>query len=130
MSNLINQFPQDKMLALFLLAGIKVLGTDEIPNQYWPRTPDYLEIRDKSPWWLVYTEFGTIKIGWRKRVIEIDWRRLELGGGKAAVFVTQDDVTKDDYHVHAYSELKAVEYLHALKCHLINQLQPKSEYKG
>lgn len=119
--NLINQFPQEKMLALFLFADIQTLGVDEIPNQYWPRVPDYYEIRDKSPWWLVYTELGTIKIGWRKRVMEIDWRRLETGGGKAAVIVTEDDVTKGDYYVHAYSELKAVEYLQNLKRHITSQ---------
>ena len=120
MSNLINQFPQDKMLALFLLADIQVLGQDEIPNEYWPRHPDYLELRDKSPWWLVYTEFGTMKIGWRKRVIAIAWDRFP-GYAASAVIVTEDDVTKDEHYVHAYSELKAVEYLQNLKRHIISQ---------
>lgn len=122
MSNLINQFPQEKVLSLFMLADIKVLDMDEIPNQYWPRVPDYLELRDKSPWWLVYTEFGTIKIGWRKRVMQIDWNRFE-DEKASAVIVTDDDVTKSPYNVHAYSEPKAVEYLQNLKRHMVNQLK-------
>lgn len=66
---------KQEMEGLFSLAGIRVDLADELPNEYWPRVPDYLRIRDESPWWLVHTEFGMVKIGWRKRVIQIEWSR-------------------------------------------------------
>jgi hypothetical protein len=97
--------------ALFLLAGIEVLAMYRLENEYWPLTPDYEKERRESPWWLVKTSFGLIKIGWRKRVISIDWsdtafRRLNL---------TKDDVTKTETSVHAYSYIKALEYLTSLR---------------
>lgn len=101
---------KEQMLALFLLAGIRVDNQDELPNEYWPRVPDYQQLRDESPWWLVHTEFGMVKIGWRKRVISIDWQRTAV-----RVVVTEDDVTKDDRGVHAWSYVKALEYLTALR---------------
>ena len=101
---------KEQMLALFLLAGIRVDSQDELPNEYWPRVPNYQQLRDESPWWLVHTEFGMVKIGWRKRVISIDWRRTAV-----RAVVTEDDVTKDDTYVHAYSYVKALEYLTALR---------------
>lgn len=90
--------------AIFLLAGIDVSAVFQIENGYWPKA--YVEAREQSPWWLMKTEHGLIRIGWRKRVISIDWAdtavRLEL---------TADDTTKSDTYVHAWSHHKAVEYL-------------------
>lgn len=97
---------REQMMALFLLSGIKVESADELPNNYWPRVPEYQKLRDDYPWWLTHTEFGMVKIGWRKRVISIEWERTPI-----RVLVTQDDVTKDETMVHAYSYAKAVEYL-------------------
>lgn len=97
---------KEHMLALFVLAGINVLAFDELPNAYWPRVPEYQKLRDESPWWLVETEFGTVKIGWRKRVISFDWERTPI-----RAVITEDEVTKGDDHVHAWSYAKAVEYL-------------------
>lgn len=97
---------KEHMLALFVLAGIEVKHADELPNNYWPRVPEYQELRDESPWWLVQTEFGAIKIGWRKRVISVDWERTSV-----RAVVTEDEVTKGEDHVHAWTYAKAVEYL-------------------
>lgn len=95
----------EQVKALFLLAGIPVEQTYEIKNQYWPDHPSYDSVR--SPWWLVKTPAGLIEIGWRKRVISINWE-----GAKAVrAVVTEDDVTKSEQLVHAYSYAKAVEYL-------------------
>jgi len=96
--------------ALFLLAGIEALGFYEMANQYWPETPTYDECRRRSPWWLVKTARGLIVVGWRKRVISIDWTDTGI-----AAEVTQDDVTKDQHWVHAWSYAKAIEYLAALR---------------
>lgn len=101
---------KEEMLAIFTLAGIKVLVYDELANGYWPRHPNYDAIRAASPWWLVNTELGAIRLGWRKRVIEIDWERTGL-----ACLVTKDAVTMEPTMVHAYGYAKAVEYLIALR---------------
>lgn len=107
---------KEQTLALFLLAGIRVDGYDELPNNYWPRVPAYLQAREASPWWLAHTELGTIKIGWRKRVISIEWDRTEY-----RCIVTEDDVTKSEAMVHAYSYADAVKYLATWKSYATRQ---------
>ena len=96
--------------SIFCLAGIKVLNTWEIMNRYWPRTDNYMDMVLKYPWWLVKTEFGLIQIGWRKRVISIDWSDTNL-----RQVVTKDEVTKSENGVHAWRVEKAVEYLKSFK---------------
>ena len=117
------QFDEQKMRALFTLAGIEILSVWRLPNGYWPEVlPDdwsdqrqvsdflrYAEIRASSPWWLVKTHAGLVKIGWRKRVINIDWSDTAI-----RAIITEDDVTKTETLVHAWSDLKAVEYLQKL----------------
>ena len=39
--------------ALFALAGIGIHLQQRIPNEYWPETERYAEVRERSPWWLV-----------------------------------------------------------------------------
>lgn len=65
--------------------------------------------RLERPSWLVKTEHGLIEIGWRKRVIQIEWSETP-----ARLLVTQDDVTKHNSLVHAWSVAKAIEYLAVL----------------
>lgn len=93
--------------ALFLLAGIDVTAVHKIENGYWPE--GYIEMRQKSPWWLMKTPAGLVRIGWRKRVISIDWCDTP-----ARIIVTDDDTTKDATLVHAWSHGKAVVYLDSL----------------
>lgn len=99
----------EQVKALFLLAGIDVSATYELANQYWPDVPQYADLRRQSPWWLVKTPAGLVKIGWRKRVVEIDWTDTGIHQ-----VVTEDDVTKDESMVHAWSYAKAVQYLTVL----------------
>lgn len=99
----------DEAKSLFTLAGIPVLAHWKLANEYWPDAPDYYETKAKSPWWLMKTSRGLIRIGWRKRVIEIDWSDTDI-----RKVVTTDDVTKDQESVHAWTALKAAEYLTAL----------------
>lgn len=94
--------------AIFRLAGFTVTRIWELANGYWPRSPDYDDVRD--PWWLFQTEIGLVQIGWRKRVMHIQWDACEV-----RAVVTEDEVTKENYYVHAYSTEKAVEYLKALR---------------
>lgn len=91
--------------AILTLAGFTIERHWELANGYWPLHPDYDEVR--QPWWLFKTQVGLIKIGWRKRVIQIDWYHVKK-------IVTQDNVTKDEGMVHAWSDTKAIEYLKEL----------------
>jgi len=99
-------FSKTKVLAMFEVAGFKTLNVWELVNQYWGNVPDYYQIARDSPWWLVKTDFGLIRIGWRKRVIEIDWSDTKYRGK-----VTDDNVTQNDTYAHAWSELDATRYL-------------------
>lgn len=98
---------EEQAKALFLLAGFNATRLHRLENKYWPES--YVEERRNSPWWLVITEYGPIEIGWRKRVISIDWQDTA-----ARVEVTEDNVTKEKTMVHAYSYVKALQYLTAL----------------
>jgi len=95
--------------ALFLLAGISVLSKQRLPNSYWPEVPEYQELRDASPWFLVTTPFGTVQIGWRKRVMAISWTQTPI-----RAHITDDDVTQSATEVHAWTYPKALEYLASL----------------
>lgn len=95
-----------EVLSLFALAQIRVTDISQIVNPYWPANSHFDDMRERFPWWSVRVEGGVINLGWRKRVISIDWRLTDRRG-----LVTEDDVTKDDNCVHAWSFAKAVEYL-------------------
>ena len=96
---------QAKFEAVFLLAGMTHTDVFPIENGYCGNTccPD-------KPWFLFRTEFGLIKIGWRKRVIDIDWSDTPYRGR-----VTDDDVTHEDNYVHAWGYGHAVTYLSNLQ---------------
>lgn len=64
----------------------------------------------EDPWWLIKTPRGMIQIGWRYRVINIDWSETPV-----RQIITQDDVTKSTTNVHAWSVAKAIEYLTELR---------------
>lgn len=98
----------EKLLSLFTLSKLEVLNYWELPNGYYTKTED--------PWLLVQTVYGMIKIGWRKRVINIDWEHTECD-----LPITEDEVTKDRYMVHAWSYEKALHYLNTLADNLKKQ---------
>jgi len=100
-----NEFPEEKVKGLFALAGLQVLNMWRLENMYWPDHANYADIRSASPWWLIKTEFGLIRIGWRKRVLSIDWTDTDRS------FDVKEDVTKSLESCHAWSYAKAVDYL-------------------
>lgn len=102
---------QDEAKAIFTLAGIPVLAMKALIDGYGynPEDSRFTETPPRCAWWFVKTPVGWIEIGWRKRVISINWSDTNL-----RKIVTEDDVTKDMDMVHAYSTADAVKYLSEL----------------
>jgi len=87
---------REKLLAVFKLAGIPV-------EKYWNIKNGYGY--DKADWLLIQTSKGMIEIGWRKRVISINWSDTgikHLVGG---------ETTQSESMCHAWSFEDAVKYL-------------------
>lgn len=101
------RFTQDICCALLDLSSIKVNAIWKLPNDYWGT--DAIT----GPWWLVRTNKGMLRLGWRKRVLELDWSDTPI-----KLVVTSDEVTKTESMVHANTLAKAAEYLTTLAPHL------------
>lgn len=81
------------------------LYVEEIPNEYcnqWCCT--------HLSWFIVTTKVGRIKIGWRKRVINIDWSNT-IGTLSSINLFESENVTKGYKYIHAWSVEKAREYV-------------------
>ncbi len=98
--------------AMFQLAGLPVIKMKALVDgySYSPDDPRFVETLPRCAWWFCKTEIGWIEIGERKRVIAIDWSETAV-----RKIITTDETTKDEFRVHAWTELKVVEYLKALK---------------
>lgn len=96
----------DKAAILALFPGQPFV--EEIPNGY---CPDYC--CKHLPWFIVTTQVGLIKIGWRKRVIEIDWSETHRTKSSHELFASED-VTKGEREIHAWSYEKARDYIEAI----------------
>lgn len=79
---------------------------EQIPNEYWGRDPYGFA----SPWLIVTTPRGRIKLGWRKRVISIDWSGSDIKETANDLF-PNENVTKIDWLIHAWGYEKAKAYL-------------------
>ena len=77
-----------------------------IPNQYHSGLYD-------NPWFIVETKWGPLMIGWRKRVISMDWTGSQINHNGDITF-KDDEVTTWRTGVHAWGKDKAVEYLRIL----------------
>jgi hypothetical protein len=100
--------------SIMKLAGFTILQTWELANGYWPDATVYDAVR--RPWWLFLTGIGPVQLGWRKRVMHIQWDACKVRG-----IVTTDDTTKEPTYVHAWKTEKAVEYLKALRKMAVEQ---------
>ncbi len=101
-----------KVTALFTVAGFDVLVIKYLVDgySYGPEDPRFFGLYPRTVWYFVKTEIGWIEFGLRKRVLSIDWSDTAI-----RKIITEDNVTKDDYLVHAWSEEDAIKYLKALK---------------
>jgi hypothetical protein len=112
----------------FADAGLGPVFMEPIPNEY-HRVDDPYALG--NPWYNVATPIGYIKIGWRKRVINIDWTRTVLqslvedkyregrrppSGEELLPTILKDGETTSlgDFYVHAYGYEKATQYLKAM----------------
>lgn len=70
-------------------------------NRYW-------NDKNVDPWVVVHTAFGRIEIGWRKRVIQIDWADTKKNLGE---LFSKEGVTFAEEFVHAWGRDQAVKFL-------------------
>jgi hypothetical protein len=90
--------------AAFLGLFPEPIFVEEIPNGY---CSDWC--CKHLPWFVVTTKIGRIKIGCRKRVINIDWSETKVP--EAEALFPQEDVTKSGRSIHAWGFDKAREYV-------------------
>lgn len=96
---------RERFDGVFFKAGFTKIKLDEIPNQYCPCIVC-------EPWYRVATEVGTIEIGWRKMVINIDWSKTRVD---LLTIFQGEPVTKESSYIHAHGEAKAEEYLRRIR---------------
>lgn len=65
------------------------------------------------PWLIVTTAKGRILVGWRKRVIVLDWEGSTIETNAETMF-PNEDTTKDGRMVHAWGYSKLKEYIDVL----------------
>ncbi len=83
--------------------GVMIYAED-IPNEYWRNAAH------GTPWLMVTTPKGRIKIGWRKRVIVVDWEQSVISANADSLF-PDEDVTRSRKMIHAWGYEKATEYI-------------------
>ena len=88
--------------------GESPIFIEELPNGYCSRGCCV-----HLPWFKITTSVGPIIIGWRKRVINIDWSQTK-GTKTAEELFPKEDVTKDTRGIHAWSLEKARAYTDAI----------------
>lgn len=93
----------DHFKKIFENAGLAATFTP-VPNQYCGNKYCC------PPWFEAKTPVGTFTIGWRKRVINIEFESLDIAG-----LFPDENVTKGKDHIHAWGEEKATEYLKKIR---------------
>jgi hypothetical protein len=94
---------------LFKSAGFRYATFEEIPNEYCGP-----QCCPNNVWYDVSTEAGVFKIGWRKRVISLDWSGATIKTHSDFLF-PHEDTTKGEQMIHCWGYHKARQYLRVLK---------------
>lgn len=95
----------DKERAELLSLFDNVVFVEQIPNEYC-----HSWCCRHFPWFIVTTKVGRIKIGRRKRVIEIDWSQT-VGTKSSDELFSLETVTKGQRYIHAWSLGDARRYI-------------------
>lgn len=88
----------------------------EIENSYAP---------GGRPWFLITTTIGHFKIGWRSRVLHVEWTLTDCKASAVDLF-PDENVTKGNQLIHAWSLEKAREYIARVTKHAIKENRRKS----
>lgn len=96
--------------AVFTIAGVEISKKWRLVNKYYgdldAPDPSHYPSIVQNPWWLVKIDFGLmITIGWRKRVINIEWD-FELADFESLVD-NPGDRTICSRHIHAWDLIDA-----------------------
>jgi hypothetical protein len=93
---------KNKFQEIFKKSGFRNIKITAIPNEY-------CQCDLCAPWFDIETEFGVFRIGWRKRVISINWGNFSTNN---LLYLFEDeDVTKGEKGIHAWGWDKAEDYL-------------------
>jgi len=98
----------EELSGLFKEAGFDPIHIEVINSEYCGEACCY-----KYPWIIATTNKGRIKLGWRKRVMNLDWSDSDLGINGMEMF-KDEDVTKGTSYIHCWGKEKALEYLKKL----------------
>ena len=98
----------EKLTEIFKLAGFDPIHVETIDSQYCSEACCY-----KYPWVIITTEKGRIKLGWRKRVMNLDWSDSDIKLDGEEIF-KDENVTKGKSFIHCWGTEKAIEYLKKL----------------
>jgi len=94
-----------------LFVGFENVRLMRIPNEY------HNDI-DALPWYLVATDVGNFKIGWRNRVINIEYTTIPLDFNRL-FDSTKLSVTVGSNYIHAWSYEQAKEFLTTIRTTLL-----------
>lgn len=84
-----------------------------IPNEYDGRMCTEYDFR--PPWALIHSQHGPIRIGWRRRVIDVSWSDApKLKRVNGSEIVASVEITHGPTRVHCYSEASAIDALRLL----------------
>ena len=99
---------KEKQELIDLFKNHSLIFVKEILNQYDGSVyPGYSK---HFPWLEITTTIGTFTIGWRKRVIQIDWSNTIINFEAEHIF-PDEDVTKGEKYIHAWGIEKAQQYI-------------------
>lgn len=93
---------------IYRKAEVPAIYMEVIPNGYCSQ-PCCLN----RPWFKVTSWIGHVVIGWRKRVISIDWQQSTVKKTGEELF-PNEDVTRTKTGIHAWGHEAAIKYLKVL----------------
>ena len=93
---------EQEKASLLALFGDRKIWAEPVANEY--------DRRFGRPWFVVTTTSGPVKIGWRKRVISIDWSRTTNSRVAEDLFASEA-TTKEGHTIHAWGYEAAARYL-------------------